>query len=329
MTDFHIPTLSESKDIAARFEAARSQSAGGPYSAMYSSWLGGIITEPAFMTVPVDDHLVHRGDGVFETLLVYRGGLIALDGHLDRLFRSATTIGIQPPMDREQLGATVIATVRAGGQPDCLVRVMVSRGPGGFAVNPYECPVPGLYIVVYPASAPFMEKHPQGAKIAFTDLPLKPNPILTIKTCNYLLNALMKKEAVDRGVDFLVALDEECRVSESFTENICYLDRQGVLRAPQADQMLEGITLQRLLHHARLLAEEGLIHEVRRESFTPADLTQAREVFIAGTTAHITAVTSINGQPVADGKPGRVHGLLAERFSRDLNEPSAFCLRVF
>ena len=35
------------------------------YYAMFSSLLGGIVTEPLLMQVPVDDHLVHRGDGVF------------------------------------------------------------------------------------------------------------------------------------------------------------------------------------------------------------------------------------------------------------------------
>ena len=37
------------------------------YYAMYSSWWGGITTEPNLMVVPVDDHMVHRGDGLFET----------------------------------------------------------------------------------------------------------------------------------------------------------------------------------------------------------------------------------------------------------------------
>jgi len=40
---------------------------------MYNSRLGGIITDPAFMTIPIDDHMVHRGHAVFDTLGIIHG----------------------------------------------------------------------------------------------------------------------------------------------------------------------------------------------------------------------------------------------------------------
>ncbi|MCF7839112.1 MAG: hypothetical protein K9N49_10840, partial [Candidatus Marinimicrobia bacterium] len=39
-----------------------------PFFAFYSSLIEAIVTEPALMVVAVDDHLTHRGDGVFESL---------------------------------------------------------------------------------------------------------------------------------------------------------------------------------------------------------------------------------------------------------------------
>lgn len=44
-----------------------------PYPAMYSSIYGGIILDPAMMVVPIDDHMVHRGHGVFDTAIVFDG----------------------------------------------------------------------------------------------------------------------------------------------------------------------------------------------------------------------------------------------------------------
>ena len=38
---------------------------------MYSSVTDCIITDQALMAVPVDDHMVHRGDGVF-VLIIFR-----------------------------------------------------------------------------------------------------------------------------------------------------------------------------------------------------------------------------------------------------------------
>ena len=59
------------------------------FYAMYSSILGGIVNDPALMVLPLDDHMVHRGHGVFDTATLTHGMLYQLDPHLDRLIRSA------------------------------------------------------------------------------------------------------------------------------------------------------------------------------------------------------------------------------------------------
>ena len=50
----------------------------------YSSVLGGIVTEPALMMLPVDDHMVHRGHSVFDTANVEGRLCYGLGFHLDR-----------------------------------------------------------------------------------------------------------------------------------------------------------------------------------------------------------------------------------------------------
>lgn len=40
---------------------------------MYSSIYGGITTDPAAMVIPMDDHIVHRGHGVFDTAAIVDG----------------------------------------------------------------------------------------------------------------------------------------------------------------------------------------------------------------------------------------------------------------
>jgi len=40
---------------------------------MYSSVVDGITTDPAAMVLPLDDHMVHRGHGVFDTALIING----------------------------------------------------------------------------------------------------------------------------------------------------------------------------------------------------------------------------------------------------------------
>src|SRR3989304_7160878 len=69
----------------------------GNFYAMYSSVLGGIVTDPALMVLPLDDHMVHRGHGGFDTAVLADGMLYQLDQHLERFLRSAHMARIPPP----------------------------------------------------------------------------------------------------------------------------------------------------------------------------------------------------------------------------------------
>src|SRR5678809_1480573 len=70
------------------------------FSAFYSSQLGGIVTDPALMVLPFDDHMVHRGHGVFDTAAIVDGKIYDLEAHLDRFVRSAATSRLTLPCAR-------------------------------------------------------------------------------------------------------------------------------------------------------------------------------------------------------------------------------------
>ena len=53
-------------DVLANLRALRARQPV-QYSAFYSSQLGGIVTDPVLMVLPFDDHMVHRGHGIFDT----------------------------------------------------------------------------------------------------------------------------------------------------------------------------------------------------------------------------------------------------------------------
>ena len=101
------------------------------YYAMYSSWWDAITTDPNLMVVPVDDHMVHRGDGLFETFKCVDGAVYNLDAHLDRLEHGAQAIALRLRWTRADIRRIVGAVLKAGGRRDALVRVFASRGRGG------------------------------------------------------------------------------------------------------------------------------------------------------------------------------------------------------
>lgn len=298
------------------------------YFAMYSGPLGGIVTDPADMTVPADDHLVHRGDGVFETLKCVDGALYGFDLHLARLRQSAERIGLAPA-DDAGLAAIVVQTLRAGGRRDALVRVIRSRGPGGFGVSPYECPDAQLYVVIYRLPPSFMQAHPGGARAITCDIPAKAGFFATIKTCNYLPNALMKKAAVDAGADFPVGLDEQGCLAEGATENLGLVDARRVLRLPPPGRILDGITMQRARALAPVAVREGALSGVETAPIPAAALREAAELLVFGTTPDVTAVVNLDGRPVGDGRPGPAQQSLNRLLDADIRSNPAMRTPVF
>ena len=75
------PTLTTDEALARLQQAVHEKSTN--FAAMYSSVLGGIVTDPALMVLPLDDHMVHRGHAVFDTAAIVNGMLYQLDVHLE------------------------------------------------------------------------------------------------------------------------------------------------------------------------------------------------------------------------------------------------------
>lgn len=287
------------------------------YYAMYSSVWGGCVRDPFLMQVPADDHVVHRGDGVFETVKCVAGAVYALPGHLARLEASARAIGLSVPWPASEIGAILLRTLAAGGRRDALARILLSRGPGSFGISPADCPRPELYVVAYRLPPSFMAAHPEGALAIRSRIPAKPPILAANKTCNYLPNALMKKEALDAGADFALGFDEEDRLGESSTENIGLVTAEGELWVPEPGRILEGITMDRVM---RLAPEVpgGLIRAVRRLKIGESDLRSAAEILIFGTTPDVTSVVSYEGRPVGSGRPGPARAALQTLLENDI-----------
>jgi branched-subunit amino acid aminotransferase/4-amino-4-deoxychorismate lyase len=276
------------------------------YYAMYSSVLGGVVTDPVLMQVPADDHLVHRGDGVFDTFKCVERGAYNLEPHLRRLVKSAEAIALSWPGGIDEIRALTLETLRAADRDNCSVRIILARGPGSFGVSPYESESPALYIVVYTAGTPFMERKPEGAAVRRSQVPVKHARFATVKNCNYLPNVMMKREAVDWGVDFVVGFDHDGFMTEGATENFGIVTAEGRLLFPHTRRVLDGTTMQRVIELAGRLVADGELLSVGFGDISAADAGSAREVLIVGTTLNVVCVCRFDGEPVGDGKPGAV-----------------------
>lgn len=287
------------------------------YLAMYSSWYQGIITDPSLMLVPIDDHQFHRGDGVFEAMKYINGHCYLFDAHIDRLIDSASRIGIKLPCLRSEFKKIILATAEAAERSELMLRIFLSRGPGGFTTNPYESLGSQLYVVATEFKPYPEQKYLDGVKIVRSFVPTKEAWLATIKSCNYLPNVMMKKEAVDRGVDFTINLDPQGYIAEGSTENIVILNNKNELCRPHFDYILKGTTMMRAFHLAESLKEKSLIQSIRAAQMTIDDLLQAKEVMMIGTTLDVLSVTQFEDQMIGDGKVGAISQALRNLILED------------
>ena len=80
-------------------------------------------------TVSVFDSGFILGDGVWEGLRVYNGGIAYLDAHVDRLFEGAKTLDIDLGVTKDQLRARVFDVLVANNMRDgAHIRLMATRG---------------------------------------------------------------------------------------------------------------------------------------------------------------------------------------------------------
>lgn len=297
--------------------------------AMYSSVTDCIVTDPQLMVVPVDDHMVHRGDGVFESFKCVGGSIYNLDAHMVRLEHSCEQLGIDLPVPLDEMADIVVQTLRAGDKPDALVRLLLSRGPGTMGVNPYACFGPELYVIAYDPGESGNNQLPDGVRVAVSKVPVKSGLFATVKTCNYLPNVLMKKEAVDLGVDFTVSLDEHRNLAEGATENIGIVTLGKELFMPPPDRVLAGTTAKRALEFAQQLKAERVLTSAEYRPISLGMVRSAAEMHIYGTTPNITPVVEFDGKPVGKGTPGPIAQRLFDMLREEMVPDSSLLTQVF
>jgi len=288
------------------------------YLAMYSSWYGGIVTDPPLMMVPIDDHLVHRSDGIFEAFKCVEGKIYALDRHLDRLERSAKGSLLSLPFDRPRIVEIVLTTVRVANTSECVIRLFVSRGPGGFSTSPAECPATQLYVMVTVLKPPPKEKYENGVTLITSRIPIKNAYMASMKSCNYLPNVLMKKEAEDAGVDYAVSIDERGYLGEGPTENIGIITQEQEFLVPRFDRILRGTTITRLMELAVPLLKSGELSRIKEADIAPQQAYEAAEILMFGTTFDVLPVVRYDGLTVGTGRPGPIFDRFLHMIREDI-----------
>lgn len=274
--------------------------------------IDGKLVEGSEACVPVTDHGLLYGDGIFEGIRVFGNRVFRLDRHLARFDAVARAVGLELPGGIERIRRIVLDTVRAHGGPDAYVRLIATRGDGPLGVDPTLCADPRILCLVDRVAIYPEEKLQRGIDLVTSSLRRPPPDALDprVKSLNYLNNALATLEARQRGADDALLLNHAGRVAEASVANI-FVHRDGeLLTPPPTDGALEGITRATVLE---LAGAQGI--PARERSLGRFDLFAADEAFLTGSGAGIVPVRSLDGQPIGAGRPGPVWAKLRAAYA--------------
>ncbi|GAB6044381.1 hypothetical protein JCM17961_50710 [Endothiovibrio diazotrophicus] len=165
-----------------------------------------------------------------------------------------------------------------------------------------------MFMMCSPLPEPSREVHEQGVKaISLPDIRwLRCN----IKSINLLPNVLMRQEAAEQdAVEALLVRDG--KVTEGAATNFFLVKDGVVITPPKSNHLLPGITRDLVLE---LVRAEGVANEEREVA--EAELATADELWITSSIKEIAPITSLNGTPVGDGKPGPIYYRMIEVYQQ-------------
>lgn len=287
--------------------------APGPRPGPGHVWVDGLLLPADEPHLSVFDRGFQLGDGIFETLRVRSGRATELAEHIARLRGSAAGLDIALPDDLEQRLAAGIADLLMaegldGPTADASVRVTVSRGAfhGRGLLPPNETVAATIAIQAWPVVPPPADHLERGLRLVASAVRRDPaNPLAMLKTTSRADYVYARLEARRAGADDALFLTIDDHLSEATTSNI-FLVRRGAegkvveLATPSLEcAILPGTTRSWLLawgERVGLWPFEGRL--------TRIDLREADEAFLSSSVAGVLPVTSFDGEPIGDGRPG-------------------------
>jgi branched-chain amino acid aminotransferase len=263
--------------------------------------------------VSVLDNGFTFGDSVYETLRTYEGRPFALDRHLGRLRASAARLAIELPLRDAELKARLDAVLQAARNAESYIRFIVTRGVGDLSYHFERVKGPTVVIVVKPYEFPDERVYRDGIPVCLVSVQRNHKSALdpAIKSCNLLNSILAIREAQSKGAAEALMLNAEGRLAEGASSNV-FIVKNGIVLTPPLDAgILAGITREVILELLPSLSIEG-----KEVTLGPEDLRGADEAFISSSLREAAPIATVDGRPLATGRPGPVTLRILEAFRK-------------
>jgi D-alanine transaminase len=271
-------------------------------------YFNGDFMNKADVSISPDDRGFLFGDGVYEVVRAQDGALFRADDHRRRLARSLEAIRVTNA-DTEALWDAVPELLPRNGLDEGPAKVYLQITRGAATPRQHAFPDPPVEPTVYARASSYelpVDEWNDGVKVI-----LQPDQRWArcdVKSLNYLPNVLANQAAQE--ADAYEALQvRDGFVTEGTHSSVAAVFDGTVTLHPITNYTLPSITRKTTLE----LCEE---HDVPVDE-TPvaaADLPEADELFLMGTTTGVMPIVEVDDWTVGDGTPGPVTQKLLDAF---------------
>ena len=257
--------------------------------------------------IDINNRAFRYGDGLFETIKIIDGKPVALEAHLDRLFKGMDVLYLNKPTDYSFNGFThrikellEANDIQFGGR----LRLSVFRANGGYYT-------PQSFEPVYTMEADRDDTNgyllnDTGLTIdLYPDMKKPVTKLSTFKTANGLINIMAALYAKDKGWDDALLQNDKLGIIESSSSNL-FIVSNGVLYTPGLEAGCVGGTMRMQLIN---LAVEHKI-QVYESNITPQNLLVADELFLTNAISGIRWVSCYKTKRYFNSMSTKLIGLL-------------------
>ena len=278
-------------------------------------WMDGKFCDWKEAKIHILTHTLHYGTGVFEGVRAYETthgpAIFRLEDHTERLFNSASLVGMQIPFSKQVLMQAQCDAVTNNNLKNAYIRPLCFYGSEGMGLRAdnlkVHCAIAAWDWGPYLGA----EKILNGIRVKVSPFPKRDPEAMLYKakaTGNYINSMLALRDALSSGYDEALILGTDNSVNEGSGENF-FIIKDRKLLTPNLVTVLDGITRKTIIDLAKDLNIETEERRIELDEVYNCD-----EAFFTGTAAEVTPIIEVDNTKISNGKPGEITQLLQNNY---------------
>lgn len=273
-------------------------------------WLNGEMIPWENANVPILSHGMSRGSAIFDVFGIHPSAdgpkAFRMDKHLDRLFNTAATLGMELAYSREELAEATFQTVLANNIGRGLIKILAYWSEEAVISLVLESKLDTAIFAIPETEELVLDVYKPITACFSKWNKLDPRTVpTTAKACAFYLNGMLaRKSAIERGYDLGVLQHGDGLVAEGSTESV-FMVKDGVLKTSPLGNILSSITRMSIIEAAEI---NGI--EVSQTEITAEEMLDADEMFASHTGSKVLPINKFEDRDLP--APGPVTERLIE-----------------